>query len=124
MKLAACNPSLWREIITVPQNNETINDKLVVERNSVFSRCIARSTQLRVLSLKYSLSIDERVTELIGQNACSFHLRELYLDGCERVDDVALLKLTKPRKFDDQEDKGGSTEFSLLSYFAVTTDFS
>jgi hypothetical protein len=48
-----------------------------------------------VISLKYCSSVDERVTEIIGQNACAYYLRELYLDGCERISDTALLKLTK-----------------------------
>ena len=61
----------------------------------MLSKCILRSTQLRVISLKYCSSVDERVTEIIGQNACAYYLRELYLDGCERISDTALLKLTK-----------------------------
>lgn len=35
--------------------------------------------------------------ELISENANPFFLKELYLDGCEHVNDMALIKLTKPR---------------------------
>ena len=42
--------------------------------------------------------IDERVTEIIGFSANSFYLRELYLDGCEKINDQALVNLTKPRQ--------------------------
>ena len=35
--------------------------------------------------------------ELIAQHSNPFFLKELYLDGCEHVNDMALIKLTKPR---------------------------
>jgi len=41
--------------------------------------------------------VDEQFTEMIGKHANSSYLKELYLDGCERINDEALLKLTKPR---------------------------
>ncbi len=50
-----------------------------------------------MLSLRFCSSIDESVTEIIGTHASPFHLRELYLDGCEKINDAALLKLTKPK---------------------------
>ena len=34
---------------------------------------------------------------MIGKHANSSCLRELYLDGCERINDEAILRLTKPR---------------------------
>ncbi len=34
---------------------------------------------------------------MIGKHANSSCLRELYLDGCEGVNDEAILRLTKPR---------------------------
>lgn len=47
--------------------------------------------------MRFCSSIDESVTEIIGTHASPFHLRELYLDGCEKINDAALLKLTKPK---------------------------
>ena len=35
--------------------------------------------------------------EVISENANPFFLKELYLDGCEQINDMALIKLTKPR---------------------------
>lgn len=53
--------------------------------------------------------MDENFTELIGFHANSSFLRELYLDGCERINDEAILKLTKP--------KGISFKLPLLTQF-------
>ena len=55
--------------------------------------------------------IDERVTEIIGFSANSFYLRELYLDGCEKINDQALVNLTKPRQ--GQEIEFSSQEVPL-----------
>ena len=35
---------------------------------------------------------------VISENANPFFLKELYLDGCENINDEALLKLTKNRQ--------------------------
>lgn len=35
--------------------------------------------------------------EVISQNANPFFLKELYLDGCENINDDALYRMTKPR---------------------------
>jgi len=35
---------------------------------------------------------------VISENANPFFLKEIYLDGCENINDDALLKLTKPRQ--------------------------
>ena len=56
-----------------------------------------KANQLTILSLKYCPSVDENTTELISIHANPFYLRELYLDGCEKINDTALLKLTRPR---------------------------
>ena len=34
---------------------------------------------------------------IIAEQANPFFLKELYLDGCENIADMALIKLTKPR---------------------------
>ena len=34
---------------------------------------------------------------IIADHANPFYLKELYLDGCEQINDAALTKLTKPR---------------------------
>ena len=39
----------------------------------------------------------DETLEIVAENANPFHLKELYLDGCERITDQGLIKLTKPR---------------------------
>ena len=34
---------------------------------------------------------------IIADHANPFYLKELYLDGCEQINDAALIKLTRPR---------------------------
>ena len=58
---------------------------------------IERATNLQVLSLRYCQHISEDTLEMISQKANPFFLRELYLDGCEKINDSALLRLTKTR---------------------------
>ena len=36
--------------------------------------------------------------EVISHNANPFFLKELYLDGCENINDDALVRMTKPRQ--------------------------
>jgi hypothetical protein len=60
---------------------------------------ISKSSQLQILSLKYCPNVNEQTCEVISLNANSFFLREIYLDGCEKINDEALLKLTKPRAY-------------------------
>ena len=58
---------------------------------------IGRSSQLKILSLRYCQHVSDETLEIIAENANPFYLRELYLDGCEKINDTALVKLTKPR---------------------------
>lgn len=93
----AAHPSLWRELsIYTPQD---LNKPQAIERNMMLIRVIARSSQLHTISFKFCASVDEHTTKLISQHANSFYLRELYLDGCERINDLALVKLTAPKNF-------------------------
>jgi len=48
---------------------------------------------LRVLSLKYCLCIGYEAMEVIAEEANPFFLRELYLDGCEKITDLAISNL-------------------------------
>jgi hypothetical protein len=41
--------------------------------------------------------VSEETLEIVSQQANPFFLKELYLDGCEKINDNALLKLTKPK---------------------------
>ena len=66
-------------------------------RDTNFINLISRSNQLRVLSLRYCQHVCDETLEIIAENANPFYLRELYLDGCEKINDTALGKLTKTR---------------------------
>lgn len=67
-------------------------------RDKQFRWHIERSSQLRVLSFRYSQHVNDETLEIIAMCANPFFLRELYLDGCEKVNDEAMLKLVRPRE--------------------------
>ena len=54
--------------------------------------------QLSTLSLRYCQQVNEETLEIIAESANPFFLKELYLDGCEKITDQALVKLTRPRE--------------------------
>ena len=89
----ANNPSLWRNISIFASKESTP----YLFRDANFSSMIQRSVQLKVLSLRYCQHVCDETLEIIADNANPFYLRELYLDGCEKINDTALMKLTKPR---------------------------
>lgn len=35
--------------------------------------------------------------QIISESANPFYLKELYLDGCENINDMALIKMTKTK---------------------------
>lgn len=51
-----------------------------------------------MLSLRYCQYVNGETMEVISEHANPFFLKELYLDGCENINDDALYKLTKPRR--------------------------
>lgn len=70
---------------------------------SEFTRILTKSvfkhfTQLKVLSLRFCPQVGDEVLEAIAEHANPFYLKELYLDGCEKVQDEGLLKLVAPLK--------------------------
>jgi hypothetical protein len=81
---AAMNPCLWREI-------QIFNKQSLPPMR--FAQVLSRSTQLRVLCLKFCPNICGDTLGLIAEHANPFFLRELYLDGCDRVNDQALYQL-------------------------------
>lgn len=60
----------------------------------MLSSFIGRSTQLQILSLKYCPNVNDHTCRVISFSANSLFLKELYLDGCEKINDEALLNLT------------------------------
>ena len=69
--------------------------------------------QVIVINFKFCSLLDEKVCDLIGQQGNSFTLRELYLDGCEKINDTALIKLARPRGVDNPRRKHQCTEMKL-----------
>jgi len=69
----------------------------LLHRDNYLLQLIARSNQLQVLSLRYCQHVSEETLEIVSQHANPFYLRELHLDGCERVNDAAIHKLVKPK---------------------------
>lgn len=64
----------------------------------IFRDLLASSNQLRVLSLRYCQFAGDEVMLMIAEHVNPFSLKELYLDGCEAINDDALFKLTKQRE--------------------------
>lgn len=54
---------------------------------------VHRASQLRVLSLKFCPNVSAETLTIIAEEANPFYLRELYLDGCDKINDNALLAL-------------------------------
>lgn len=82
--------SLWRQITFMHQCNEQTTEAVSLRRSQLFANVVTWSTQLVVLNFKYCQHFDERLCDVISLHANSYSLRELYLDGCEKVNDVAL----------------------------------
>lgn len=78
------NPSLWREI--------NIFSRQIINTQK-FCTVVHRSSQLRVLSLKFCPNVSAECLAIIAEEANPFYLRELYLDGCDKINDAALLSL-------------------------------
>ena len=62
-----------------------------------FEKIICYSIHLQVISLRYNQLISDEFCALISDHANPFFLKELHLDGCERISDTSLMKLTKTR---------------------------
>ncbi|CDW83611.1 UNKNOWN [Stylonychia lemnae] len=56
-----------------------------------------RSSQLIVLGLKFCPQISGETLGLIAEWANPFYLKELYLDGCDKINDQAMMNLVKKR---------------------------
>ena len=93
MYQSATHPSLWRKIQIIASKESEM-----LFRDKQFRWHIERSSQLRVLSFRYSQHVNDETLEIIAMCANPFFLRELYLDGCEKVNDEAMLKLVRPRE--------------------------
>eukprot|EP00347_Sterkiella_histriomuscorum_P009893 403339469 len=85
------NPSLWREVQIFNKQHQNLNSK--------FSVFLNRSTQLRVLALKFCPNISTDALALIAEWANPFYLKELYLDGCDKINDAAMAALVRKRNF-------------------------
>lgn len=61
---------------------------------------LVQSSQLQVISMKYCQHFNQKVLEMIHLNCNPFFLSELYLDGCENVNDDLFMcsQLTKEEK--------------------------
>jgi hypothetical protein len=53
-----------------------------------------------VLSLKFCPNVSGETLTIIAEEANPFFLRELYLDGCDKINDHALANLTLKRQRD------------------------
>lgn len=67
-----------------------IKDQANPFRGPFFKVLVQRSDQLKVLSLRYCQFISEETMRIIADHANPFYLKELYLDGCEPINDMAL----------------------------------
>ena len=72
------DPYLWRKISFFP-----IKDQVNPFLGHYFTSLVVRSTQLKVLSLRYCQHVNEDMMTIIADHANPFYLKELYLDGCE-----------------------------------------
>ena len=90
------NPALWRGISLqeIHQRDDHFNP---FEPEHLIANMLQRSCQLRVLSLRYCQHVTQDTMTIIADNCNPFFLKELYLDGCENVNDMALINLVKPR---------------------------
>jgi len=88
----ARDPSLWRQISLFASK-----DQINPFQGQYFTFLVNYSTQLKVLSLRYCQHVNEDTMAIIADHANPFYLKELYLDGCEQINDAALIQLTKPR---------------------------
>lgn len=102
----ASDPYLWRSIsVNCIKDGQSPFKEIILqqtasrlpEKINIFSNLLLKSNQLRVLSLRYCQHAGEDAMELIADNVNPFALKELYLDGCESINDDALHKLTKQR---------------------------
>ena len=75
---ASFNPCLWRQLQIFNKQKELKND---------FGCFMLRATQLRVLSLKFCPNVSAATLQCIAEYSNSFYLRELYLDGCDKIND-------------------------------------
>ena len=85
------HPCLWREINIFSRQN-------IVQNR--FCSLVHRSSQLRILSLKFCPNVSGETLTIIAEEANPFYLRELYLDGCDKINDHALANLTIKRQRD------------------------
>ena len=53
---------------------------------------------MHTLSLKYCPHVNDEVCIAIAEHANPYYLRELYLDGCDKINDTALQRLAAPRR--------------------------
>lgn len=65
--------------------------------NEKFTKFINMATHLKVISLKHCSTFNREVLNILNNNCNPFVLSELYLDGCEGVNDSCFecLMLTK-----------------------------
>ena len=75
---SASHPCQWRDI--------SIFSKQQIHQFR-FSSLIIRASQLRVLCLKFCPSVSGDTLAIIAEEANPFYLRELYLDGCDKIND-------------------------------------
>jgi hypothetical protein len=113
-KSVSQSPNLWRNISTFAQKESG----QFLHNYNYLMQLVSRSTQLQILSLKYCQHVNEETLEIIAQQANPFFLRQLYLDGCERVDDNALLKLTTPKSTMSRTKPDFITMFKSCQSFA------
>lgn len=64
-----------------------------------FERMISRISQVRVLSFKFCPYVTNNTLSIIQNGANPFFLRELYVDGCDKI--TSFEDLVKPRKSPD-----------------------
>jgi len=67
--------------------------------------------QIKVLSFWFNPNADEWTMAIIANYANSVALKELYLDGCEWIDDLAILSLVSGKL----KEPGGASGIEILS---------
>lgn len=102
-------PILW---ITI----NLFQSKIKID-NEIFENLCAKAQKLRQIDLRYCQFIGTSAMHSISQNCNPEYLEELYLDGCENIDDCCLITLCGKFEGYKKNDKysGGARGLKKLS---------
>lgn len=81
-------PILWTTI-------NLFQSKIKIE-HCIFEKLCFKAQKLRQIDLRYCQFINSEAMHAISQNCNPAYLEELYLDGCENIEDISLISLCSP----------------------------